>query len=99
MPGSRRRRPQSIEASARHDLAALPPMYQFSALAGCYLALARRMDAGVPTRDMGQLAREMRQCLMALYQMAPVKEADDPADELARKREERMAGETAAADG
>ena len=94
MPGSRR--PHSVEAAARRDLAALPPLYRNSALAGCYLMLARRMDAGVATRDMGQLAREMRQCLMALYQMAPVKEADDPADELARKREERMSGGAAA---
>ena len=90
------RRPATIEARAKRDLEALPPLYRFSALAGTYLMIARRMDAGVPTREMSSLAREMRQCWMALLQLAPVKEADDPGDELAKKRAERLLGEAQA---
>lgn len=87
----------SVEAAARRDLAALPPLYRDSALGKTYLLLARRLDAGVSTRDAGQLAREMRQCLLTLHTLAPPKRADDPADELAKKREDRMRRE--AADG
>jgi hypothetical protein len=94
MAGTRRRR-TTIEAAARDDLAALPAMYRYSALAATYLMLARRLDAGVPTRDMAQLGREMRQCLLALHQLAPAKLPDDPADELGVRRAARMEQEDA----
>lgn len=90
------RRPRTIEAAAKQDLAGLPAVYRNSALAATYLMLARRLDAGVPTGMLPQVGREMRQCLLALYQLAPAKPAGDPADEVGAKRVERMEREAAA---
>lgn len=84
------RRPLSVETAARKDLAALPAEYRNSAVAKSYLLLARRLDLGVSARDAAQLTREMRLCLLALYDLAPAKHENDPADELRAKREERM---------
>ncbi len=92
-----RRRPRTIEAAAKEDLAGLPPMYRYSALAATYLMAARRLDAGVPTALLPQISREMRQCFLALHQLAPAKRADDPADELEIRRRERMGQEAGAA--
>lgn len=85
-----RRRPLSVEAAARRDLRALPKDLSAGALATAYLVLARRMDAGVSTRDAATLAREMRMALLAMHEMAPPAAEDDFVDELRVKREQRM---------
>jgi len=69
-------------------------MYRNSAIARSYLMLARRLDAGVSARDAAQLAREMRLCLLALYELAPARSEADPIDELQAKREQRMSDTT-----
>ena len=84
------RRPLSVEAAAKRDLAALPPLYRNSAPAKAYLMLARRLDAGVSARDASMLAREMRLTLLALNNLAPARHEDDPVDELKAQRERRM---------
>ena len=85
-----RRRAGTVEAAARRDLAALPPTYRNSAVAKAYLLMARRLDAGVSARDTAQVTREMRLCLLALYELTPAKHANDPVDELKAKREQRL---------
>lgn len=90
------RRPRSAEAAAKRDLAALPPLYRDSALGVTYLVLARRVDTGVSTADAIKVASEMRRCLLALHALSPAKRAGDPADELARRRDERMKREATA---
>jgi hypothetical protein len=82
---------RSVKDAARRDLAKLPPVYGESAVAEAYLMAAGRLDTGVATRDLSPLLREVRQCFLALHDLAPAKGADDPADQLARKREERHA--------
>lgn len=84
------RRPLAVEAAAKRDLGSLPPQYRNSAIARAYLMLARRLDAGVSARDASQLAREMRLCLLALYELAPAKQETDPVDELKARREQRI---------
>lgn len=80
----------AIERAARRDLNALPELYRTSAVAKSYLLLARRLDAGVSARDSATLTREMRLCLMALYELAPPQEEGDFVDEIAQRREARM---------
>ena len=86
------RRPLAIETAARRDLKALPREYSDSAVGKSYLLLARRLDAGVSTRDAATLAREMRLALLALHELAPPKAEDDFVDELRVAREKRMIG-------
>lgn len=80
----------NIERAARADLRALPAEYRNSAVAKGYIELARRIDAGVGARDAAAMAREMRLCLLALYELAPPMQEDDKVDELRAKREARM---------
>lgn len=87
-----RRRPPSVETAARKDLRALPKDLSEGGLGRAYLLLARRMDAGVSTRDAATLAREMRMVLLAMHEMAPPQAEDDFVDELRVKREQRMTG-------
>jgi hypothetical protein len=86
----RRRASLSAETAARRDLKALPKDISGGGLGIAYLVLARRMDAGVSTRDAATLAREMRMVLLAMHEMAPPAAEDDFVDELRLKREQRM---------
>jgi hypothetical protein len=89
----------AVERAARKDLSALPPEYRSGAVARAYLMLGRRLDQGVSARDAAQLTREMRLCLLALYQLAPARHESDPVDELKARRETRMASEAPVATG
>jgi hypothetical protein len=84
------REPGPAETAARRDLADLPPQYQDGAVAHTYLMMGRRLDAGVSSRDVAALAREMRLTLLALYELAPPSRENDPADELRARREDRL---------
>lgn len=86
----RRRASLQAETAARRDLKALPKDISAGGLGIAYLVLARRMDAGVSTRDAATLAREMRMVLLAMHEMAPPAAEDDFVDELRLKREQRM---------
>lgn len=85
------RRPVSIESAARKDLATMPPEFRNGAVAKSYLLLCRRLDSGVSARDAAGLAREIRLCLLTLYDLAPARHKDDPIDEVKTRREQRMA--------
>ena len=85
-----RRPPTPVETAARRDLRALPRPYRDGAVGKAYLELARILDAGVPARDAAAVAREMRLCLLTLYDLAPPKAEADFVDEVRLKREKRM---------
>ena len=84
------RRPVSVETAARKDLATMPPEFRNGAVAKSYLMLCRRLDSGVSARDAASLTREIRLCLLTLYDLAPAKHKDDPVDEVKARREDRM---------
>ena len=86
-----RRLPTPVETAARRDLRALPKPYRDGAVGKAYLELARILDAGVPARDAAAVAREMRLCLLTLYDLAPPKTETDFVDEVRQRREKRMA--------
>ena len=79
-----------MEAAAKRDLAALPGDVRTGAVATALLMLARRLDAGVGTRDSCLLVKEIRMCTGMLYELAPPVRAGDPVDELRVRREQRM---------
>jgi hypothetical protein len=79
-----------IERAARKDLAAFPPLYRDSAIGRAYLMLARRLDAGVATKDAAVIAREMRQILITLTDLAPPAVERGTLDELNERRAARM---------
>jgi hypothetical protein len=85
-----RRRRLSVETAAKRDINALPDQYKRSAVAESYLMLSRRLDAGVSARDAASLTRELRLCLLTLYELAPAKSPIDPVDEVRHQREQRM---------
>jgi len=85
------RRALSVEAAARKDLATMPTEFRNGAVAKSYLMLCRRLDSGVSARDAAGLTREIRLCLLTLYDLAPAKHKDDPVDEVKNRREQRMA--------
>jgi hypothetical protein len=85
-----RRRKLNAEAAARRDLATLPDQYRRSAVAETYLMLCRRIDAGVSARDAASLTREIRMCLLTLFELAPAQQTSDPLDEVRARREKRL---------
>lgn len=78
------------ERAARADLRVLPKYLRASAIAISYMALARRLDSGVSAREAVTLARELRMCLLSLYDLAPPQVDEDFVDELSSRREARM---------
>lgn len=85
-----RRRLGIVERAARADLRAVDATYSNSGVAKAYLDAARRLDADPTDRDGVALMREMRLCLLTLWELSPAKREDDSVDEFTKRREERM---------
>jgi hypothetical protein len=79
-----------VETACKRDLTRFPPYMRTTGPAIAMLALARRFDLGVSTRDACLLSREIRLCLRTLSDLAPAALANDPVDELRAARERRM---------
>ena len=82
----------AVERAARNDLKQFPDSYRNSALGKGYLLLARRLDAGVSARDSAALLGRMTQVLLTLHELSPAESPDSTVDQLAARREHRMAG-------
>jgi hypothetical protein len=79
-----------MERAARAELRQLPSAARTGLLAKAVLNLARRVDAGTTVRDAALAIREMRVTLDALAASTPARAVEDKADELTRKREQRI---------
>lgn len=98
-PPPRTRRPPvgPREKGVRHDLRLLPGDLREGGIAAGLIGLAQDLDRGfVIGRDAAAHAREIRQGLTVLRELAPGERKGDKTDELADKRKRRLA---AAADG
>jgi hypothetical protein len=78
-----------VEASVRREIRGLPADLRTGSLAVTALLLARRLDAGLPAREVAGVAREIRQSIAALMEQAPAKPQGDLVDELRARRAER----------
>jgi hypothetical protein len=84
------RRKLSVEAAVKRDLMHFPPYMRTGAIATQALILARRFDNGTGARDACLIAREVRLCIRALSELAPLAISDDPLDEVTARRERRL---------
>jgi hypothetical protein len=78
-----------IQTATRRELRGLPVDLRTGTLATTALLLARRLDAGLPAREVSGVARELRQSMTALMEQAPAKPQGDLVDELRARRAER----------
>ncbi len=90
------KRPISVEAATRRDLAGLPAELRKGAIAMGALTLARALDDDPPGRERTMLSRELRQAVMALWDRCPPALEDDPGAEIGQRREARMTAKAAA---
>ena len=79
----------AIEASVRREIRSMPADLRASTLATTALLLAKRLDAGLPAREVSGVARELRQNMSSLLERAPAKPQGDLVDELRARRAER----------
>lgn len=96
----RPRRPRRVtgpvERSVRADLKTLPDDLRKGGIAAVIIELAQAMDLHVlDPRNQSGHAREIRQGLMTLREMAPGERKGDKTDDLRERRERRLT----AADG
>ena len=100
-PPVRNRRPPvgPREKGVRADLRKMPEELREGGIAAGIIGLAQDLDRGfVIGRDAAAHAREIRQGLMVLREMAPGDRKGDKTDELAEKRQRRLSA-TAAGEG
>jgi hypothetical protein len=85
----RRRGP--VETGVRKDITRLPEAMRKGGIAAAALALAAELDTGhLPPRESAGHAREIRQCLTTLAEMAPGDARGDQTDEVRQARERRL---------
>lgn len=90
----RRRVIGNRERGVRRDLKRLPDELRLGGIAAGIIGLAMDLDMGlVAGRDAAAHQREIRQGLTVLREMAPGKRAGDKTDELAARREGRLAAQ------
>jgi hypothetical protein len=83
--------PGPIELAVLHDLSGFPEEFAKGAIAAAARKLAREMDMGyVIGRDAAGHAREIRQAMTVLREMAPGERKGDATDDLRARREARM---------
>jgi hypothetical protein len=88
-----------VAAGVAADLATFPADLAQSGLARLALALAREIDnAGNSATAKSMCAGQLQAALDRLYALKPSDTADDNLDDLAKKREQRLARLTAASD-
>jgi len=93
-PPPRTRRPPigPREKGVRRDLRLLPDDLREGGIAANLIGLAQDLDRGfVAGRDAASHAREIRQGLTVLRELAPGERKGDKTDELAAKRQRRLA--------
>lgn len=80
-------------AAVRRDLDRLPADLRLTTTAAAAEGLARSLDLGTETyRFQAALVKELRDCLTALAELAPLDaEEDDPVDDLTARRSARRA--------
>jgi hypothetical protein len=84
-------RPRTIELGVMHDLRNFPEEFAKGAIAATARRLAREIDIGmVAGRDVAGHAREIRQAMITLREMAPGDRKGDATDDLRARREARM---------
>lgn len=87
------RRKGPVEAGVHKDIARLPDAMRKGGIAAAALTLAQELDTGeLPPRESAGHAREIRQCLTTLAEMAPGDVKGDQTDEVRERRERRLAG-------
>jgi hypothetical protein len=88
-------RPGVIEQAVMADLRNFPDEFAKGAIAASARRLARELDMGmVIGRDAAGHAREIRQAITTLREMAPGERKGDATDDLRARREARMQAAT-----
>jgi hypothetical protein len=86
------RRRGAVELGVHRDITRLPDAMRKGGIAAAALALAAELDTGeLPPRESAGHAREIRQCLVTLAEMAPGDARGDQTDEVRQRRERRLA--------
>lgn len=80
-----------MEAAVAAEVAEFPAAVRGRPAAVAAILLARRMDAAIPSADLGGIARELRITLRVLGELAPKEQEASVRDDLRRRREERIA--------
>lgn len=99
IPPRRTRKTRKPEAGPReqgvlNDLESFPEDIRKGAIAAGLIGLARDLDQGIVMgRDAAAHAREIRQGITALREMAPGERKGDTVDELGARRASRLAGD------
>jgi hypothetical protein len=87
----RPRRKGPVEAGVASDLRQLPAPMRKGGIASAALRLARELDTlGLAPRDAAGHAREIRQSLVTLAEMAPGEGRGDRTDEIRDRRERNL---------
>lgn len=81
--------PGHLEQAWRTELAELPEPLRKGVLAVSGLILARRVDAGLPPRELAPHLKELRATRSELLRLAP-RAGQDKADELKTRRLRRI---------
>jgi hypothetical protein len=94
-PKAKPYRPGVIEQAVMADLRNFPDEFARGAIAASARRLARELDTGmVIGRDAAGHAREIRQAITTLREMAPGERKGDATDDLRARREARMQAAT-----
>jgi hypothetical protein len=90
-PGEKPYRPGYIERAVMADLRNFPDEFAKGAIGASARRLARELDMGIVVgRDAAGHAREIRQAVTTLRELAPGERKGDATDDLRARREARM---------
>lgn len=86
-----RRSSATLEAAMRQQIDGMAEQVRASPLAQMAIRLAAEIDAGLSPRDTAALTRELRLTVLRLEELSPAKGEKDVVDELADRRNARLA--------